>query len=146
MLRESSKLEGNQADLNIITSGLKVEGGVPVETELVNFAEAALGDDTNAISTARSQLETKLGREAMTDAAAVIANFQRMVVIADGTGIPLDPPMAMVTAGLRDELGINAYSSAEYTPNVGPFKRALGSVLGRFLPLLFRRMAASSRA
>ncbi|HIG40624.1 MAG TPA: hypothetical protein EYQ14_08810 [Gammaproteobacteria bacterium] len=144
MLRESSKLEGDKVDLKIITSGLDVDGGVPEEKALVDFAEAALGQDTQAISTARSNLEQKIGTDGMIDAAAVIANFQRMVRIADGAGIPLDAPVAMVTAGMRDDLGINEFSSASYTPAVGFFKRALGSVLGLFLPIMLRRMSKSA--
>ena len=140
MLRESSKFEGDKVDLKIITSGLEVKAGIAAEKELVDFAEAAMSQDSEAISSARLNLERKIGEQGMIDAAAVIANFQRMVRIADGTGIALDAPMAMVTAGIRDELGINEFSSAEYTPNVGFFKRILGSILGLFLPLLFRGM------
>jgi len=141
MLRESSRLEGAKVDLKIITSGSDVDGGIPEEKALVDFAEAAIGQDTLVISTARSYLEQKIGPDAMIDAAAVIANFQRMVIIADGTGIALDAPVAMVTAGLRDDLGINEFSSASYTPTVGFFKRILGSVLGLFLPIMLRRMS-----
>ena len=69
------------------------------------------------------------------------ANFQRMVRIADGSGIPLDAPMAMITADIRDELGINEFSSANLTQKVGPVKRVLGKVMAMILPVLFRRMA-----
>lgn len=79
--------------------------------------------------------------DAMIDAAAVIVNFQRMVRIADGSGIPLDAPMAMITAEIRDELGINEFSSANLTQKVGPVKRVLGKVMAIILPVLFRRMA-----
>jgi hypothetical protein len=111
LLRESSKLTGSEVDLNVITSGLEVESGVPAEAELVNFAEAALAQDNDAISTARSDLAREIGTQGMIDAAAVIANFQRMVRIADGTGIPLDAPMAMVTKEMREALGINEFGS-----------------------------------
>ena len=67
-----------------------------------------------------------------------------MVIFADGTGIPLDAPMAMVTAGIRDKLGINNFASAENTPAVNFPKRISGAILGNFLPLLFRRMAKSA--
>ncbi len=107
LLRESGKFTGSEVDLNVITSGLEVKSGVLAEAELVSFAEAALARDTDAISAARSELEREIGTQAMIDAAAVIANFQRMVRIADGTGIPLDAPMAMVTEELREALGIN---------------------------------------
>jgi hypothetical protein len=63
-----------------------------------------------------------------------------MVRIADGTGIPLDPPMAMITADMRADLGINNYSSAEYTPEVSAFMRLLGRIMGKMIPFIFRRM------
>ena len=141
MLRESSRLEGKNVDLKVITAGSEVNGGVDAELELVAFAEAALGDDVKVISTARSRLEAVVGKEAVVDAAAVIGNLQRMVIIADGTGIPLDTPLAMVTVGIRSQLGLNSYGSADNTPTVGLIKRWIGAVLSRFLPLLFRSMA-----
>ena len=141
MLRESSKLERYNANLQMITTGTEASGGLPAEAELVGFAEAALGDDTEAIDQARNILQQLVGTEAMIDAAAVIANFQRMVRIADGTGIPLDPPMAMITAGIRDDLGINTFGSADATPKVGLMMRLMGIALGKVMPLLFRRMA-----
>ena len=45
----------------------------------------------------------------MIDAAGVIANFQRMMRIADSPGIPLDARMDALTADLRSELGINRF-------------------------------------
>ena len=72
---------------------------------------------------------------ALVDAAAVIGNFQRMVRIADGTGIPLDKPVAMISADVRDELKLNEFGSADLTPAPGP----IGRFLGRHLrPLLIK--------
>lgn len=140
MLRESSKLEGKIVDLQVVTSGAAADGNLPAQDELIAFAEAALGDSTAAITVARAALVDSLGSRAMIDAAGVISNFQRMVRIADGAGIPLDEPIAMITAGMRENLGLNDYSSAEYTPEVGVFKRCLGIVLGKMIPFAFRRM------
>ena len=55
----------------------------------------------------------------MVDAAGVIANFQRMVRIADGTGIPLDKRVVALTADLRDELGLNDYPTVRLTREAG---------------------------
>ena len=56
----------------------------------------------------------------MVDAAGVIANFQRMVRIADGTGIPLtDNRLVALTVDLRDELGINDYPTARLAREAG---------------------------
>ncbi len=144
MLRESSRIDGNKIDLHVITSGTETTGGVPAEKELIAFAEAALGDDGEAISSARESVKDACGEEAMVDAAGVIANFQRMVRIADGTGIPLDAPMAMVTVGMRENLGLNSFGSADNTPDVSFPKRILGALLGNFLPFMFRGMAKSA--
>jgi len=141
MLRESSKLEGNKVDLKVLTAESEGGAGVPAGKELISFAEAAYGSDKQAIATARSQLAEAIGEAAMIDSAGVIANFQRMVRVADGTGIPLDTPVAMVTAGIREELGINKFGSAGNTPAIGFFKRVLGAIIGRFLGFLLPRMA-----
>lgn len=69
----------------------------------------------------------------MVDAAGVIANFQRMVRIADGTGIPLDEPVAMLTTDIREELGLNHYGSADRTPLPNTFKRVLLAWFSRCL-------------
>ncbi len=48
----------------------------------------------------------------MVDAAGVVGNFQRMVRIADSTGIPVDGRMAQANADVRDLLGLNELPSA----------------------------------
>jgi hypothetical protein len=45
----------------------------------------------------------------MVDAAAVIAGFDAITRVADGTGIPLEAPKAEATADWRAKLGIDAY-------------------------------------
>jgi hypothetical protein len=40
------------------------------------------------------------------DAAGVASNFERMVRIADSTGIQLDTRMAALSKGVRDQLGL----------------------------------------
>lgn len=141
MLRESSKLEGNKVDLRVINAQADIEGGVPAERALINFAEAAFNYDEQAIAASRKLLANEIGEEAMIDSAAVISNFQRMVRIADGTGIPLDTPVAMVTVGIREELGINEFGSAGNTPALGLFKRLLGAIIGPFLGFLLPKMS-----
>jgi len=139
MLRESSRVEGNEVDLGAITTGNDVQSGVPAGEELVEFAEAGLGDNIEHIARARSQLEDVVGTEGMVDAAGVIANFQRMVRIADGTGIPLDDPVLMLTTNERETFGINRFSSAKNTQQMGIVKRFLGAILRKLAPLFFDR-------
>jgi hypothetical protein len=72
----------------------------------VAFAEAVVGSDGAAIIQARDDLIAAMGVEAMVDAAAVASNFERMVRIADGTGIPLGERLESYARGVIDELGL----------------------------------------
>ncbi len=47
-----------------------------------------------------------LGPEAMVDAAGVASNFERMVRIADSTGIELGDLLEQASADVRDALGL----------------------------------------
>jgi hypothetical protein len=82
--------------------------GVAHEAELLAFADAAVGDES-LVAAAREALVARIGLAAATDAAAVIAGFDAITRVADGSGIPLEPPKAEATAGWRASLGIDAY-------------------------------------
>ncbi len=97
--------------------------------------------DFVALESARDDLAAAVGGAGVVDAAAVVGNFQRMVRIADGTGIPLDAPVAMVSADLREELGIDAFGSASETPPTGALSRWLGRRLRPLIPWMARRQA-----
>ena len=103
--------------------------GVPNAAALVRFAEAAVGGADAELASARERVARELGAEALVDAAAVVGNFQRMVRIADATGIPLDAPVAALTTELRDELSLNAYGSAQNTPPTSWLARRTGALL-----------------
>ena len=60
---------------------------------------------------ARSAVRDKMGGEALVDAAAVAATFNAIDRVADATGIPIDEERLEPTAGLRKELGIDAFPS-----------------------------------
>ena len=111
MLRASAQTSGEDVHLAVVVDGGSATTSVPGDQALLAFAEVALHDDAEAIAKARQQVRSDLGEAAMIDAAGVIANFQRMVRIADGTGIPLDAPMDALTADLRVELGIKHYGA-----------------------------------
>ncbi len=111
---------------------------MPAAEWLVPFAEAIVEGTPEAIAAARERLRAALGAAAVVDAAAVAANFERMVRIADGTGIALDAPLAMMSVDLREELGVDWYGSAGETPEVGRVKRAVGRLLRPLMPFLMR--------
>jgi len=102
--------------------------------------------DVHTISVARDALVSALGEAAMIDSAAVIANFQRMVRIADSTGIPLDEPVMMMTQGIRRELDINQFAAAANSPKLGALKGVLGRLLSPLAPRMLKRIAKQRAA
>ena len=141
-LRVSARISGEDVDLGGIVAGQVVATGIPGGQALLAFAETGLGDDAEAIAAARLRVREGLGERAMVDAAGIIANFQRMVRIADGTGIALDNQLVALTADLREELGINAFPTARLTREAGRFSRLLARLLMPVVPLLLRRAAS----
>ena len=82
--------------------------GVAGDADLLAFADAAL-DAGDGLAAARRAVVARLGAEGMSDAAAVIAGFDAITRVADGSGIPLEPPKAEATAEWRARLGIDDY-------------------------------------
>ncbi len=74
---------------------------------LVEFAEAAMGADPVRLAAARNVIIQEMGGEALCDTAAVAALFNAIDRVADATGIPLEEEKAEMTAGMRDQLGID---------------------------------------
>jgi hypothetical protein len=107
MLRASSQTHDEAVELDAIVDG-SVGSGIPNGEYLVGFAEAVVSRDLLAITAARDALTQAAGAEAMVDAAGVISNFQRMVRIADSTGIGLGGFEA-VTEDIRESLGLEAF-------------------------------------
>ena len=129
MLRASSKTTGVDVDLDAVMGTNTSGTGVAHGDLLVSFAEAAFAaaDERDAeLAAVRNKLLTAAGPDSLVDAAAVVANFQRMVRVADGTGIPLDNQLNTLTAGLREDLGIDQFASASNTAKVGSAAKAVG--------------------
>ena len=126
MLRESVKLSGGSIDFDGLTDPSCTEiRGVPNSHELLQFTNACLGDDTAALAATRQALVDKMGSGALVDTVGVISNFQRMVRIADATGIPSDDAMLVMSENLREQLGINRYVSAANSEQPPFFQRLL---------------------
>ena len=82
-------------------------GGVPHGEILVGLVQAVLSGDDAAKAEARRDVREFLGDAAFVDACATIASFNAVVVIADGTGIPLEEAKEAATRDMRDELAID---------------------------------------
>lgn len=115
LLRASGEATGQAVDVSAVAGANAETSGVKHAAELIALCEAALGGSAPERAQARHAVRQTLGDEALVDACAVIGNFQRMVRIADGTGIPLDAPVLMISDDFREAIGIDAYGSASHT-------------------------------
>lgn len=130
MLRASIETQGEEVDLRGLTDGKAAgESSIPGAAALVDFVEATLGGNTDEIAVARDLVRSELGSEALVDAAAVIGNFERMVRVADGTGIPLDAAVNVATEEIRSELGIDAFASEERKSEVATWQRLMARAI-----------------
>ena len=111
--------------------------GVAYGAELIAYSDAVVARSP-AVAETRDAVQKLLGDEGVVDAAAVIANFQRMVRIADGTGIPIDGPMDLLSADLRHEIGINEFASAKGRGKNGSVRRLAAPLIRRVALRLMR--------
>ena len=125
LLRASGEFSGESIDLSAVTRGDGKNSGVAAGAQLIAFAEAATRRSPE-LAGARDALSAQVGEAALVDAAAVVGNFERMVRIADSTGIPLEGAMSAATADLRAELGIDHFGAAAHTPPVGELAKQVG--------------------
>ena len=81
---------------------------MPHGDRLVELVEAVLSGDAARMATARTGVRDALGDAAFVDTCATIASFNAVVIIADGTGIPLEEAKAEATREIRAELAIDS--------------------------------------
>lgn len=111
MLSWSSTKSGTPADIDAIAEG-DGDAGLPHGAELVAFTDAVAGVDEAALITARAALVASAGVEFMIDAAAVVANFEMMTRIADGSGARFPEAGADHRAAISEKLHISDFTSA----------------------------------
>jgi hypothetical protein len=142
MLRASAKAVGQPVDAVNAVNGEEVELGVPHGPLLVGLVNAVLGEDLHvldpahvanaantdragdigeipgavgvgqAVERARSRLAEAAGPAAVSEAVAVIANFEMMTRVADSTGARLPPERLGSTQNERERLGVDRFTSA----------------------------------
>ena len=139
-------MKGNDdVDVRAVDGGEHADhSGVDHGRELLDFAEAIAARDENAIRASRNALAAAAGVDAMVDAAAVAANFQRMSRIADASGIPLDKHVMVMTHGIRKRLGVEKFGSARNTDKNRTLLTSLLSPIFsglaiRLMPVLLRK-------
>jgi hypothetical protein len=115
-LRGSAKNAGKDINLRVVLGEEPDASGIDNARALIAFVEAFIERDDRALAQARTVLVGEMGTDAMIDAAAVAANFQRMVRIADATGIPVDEQMSKMTRDIQEQLELRRFASARNTP------------------------------
>ncbi len=91
--------------------------GVPAGAELLAFTNAVELDQGDVDAT-RAALADVIGAQATLEAAAIIAIFNGLVRVADGTGIRLDDGVFGASMEERKLLGINRFAGAENSADV----------------------------
>jgi len=84
----------------------------PDEVLLEEFVDAVVGDDPDRADEARGLLVDRLGPDWLVDASAVVANFEMMTRLADGTGARMIPQRLEAAASIIDEFNLAAFPSA----------------------------------
>lgn len=120
------------------------ESGVPNAAALIELADAMVAEDEQELTAARRRVVDQLGKAQLVDAVAVASNFERMVRIADSTGIPLDDPVEIMTSDVRERLGINGYTAAANTATAGPMRRFFTPALRSLLTGILRFVGSRS--
>ena len=142
MLRVSANNSNIEVDIQAVNGDATAAGkGIPFGLELMKFAEAVVSRDEDALNTARNVLLQEAGAEVLVDAAAVAGNFQRMVRIADATGIPLDERSAAVTYGVAKELNLRRFATAQHTPTGGLKRKVMSWIARPMAKRMFKKMA-----
>lgn len=137
MLSLSADITKSEVDLTVINGDENASTeSILHGAQLLRFAEAFASRDEALLNQARADLLAQAGAEVLVDAAGVAANFQRMVRIADATGIPLDDLSAAISHKVVTQLDLTRFATSSNTPAAG-IKRKLLSWIAR--PLALRR-------
>ena len=90
------------------------DAGLPFSAELIAFAQAIGEWDDEVLADARTRLAAAAGEAFMVDAAAVVANFEMMTRVADGTGARFPAGRSERQQNLVAELDILRFTSARH--------------------------------
>jgi len=106
--------ESDDFEISAVAGSENGDGGVAGGAILTRYAEAVHraggGHDVDLEPITAEMIDT-VGEAGLVDAAAICANFNMMVRIADGTGTPLDEGTIEVSAELRQDLNLDVLTS-----------------------------------
>ena len=108
MLRVSVSQSSLQVDLSGLRTGdSQAMGAVPNARTLIRLADAFMDRDPERLTNIRNEAASIIGELGVIEAIGVAANFQRMVRIASGTGIPIDEPDPDFGTAVRAALNLS---------------------------------------
>jgi hypothetical protein len=114
MLSWSASTTGTPVNLAAITDP-ESDPLLPGGSELIRFIDAVLQRSADCAN-ASAELADRLGTPALVGAAAVIANFQMMNRVADGTGMPVGRGSRIRNAALIARLGLERFDHSDGAP------------------------------
>jgi hypothetical protein len=112
----SSEISNTEVNMDRVHGEAGSDDAIEFGDELTEFATAVASRDEDDLASTRQRLLSAANAEVLVDAAAVAGNFQRMVRIADSTGIPLDASRMEMYQPSIDALDLRRFKSSEYTP------------------------------
>ncbi|MFT4518031.1 MAG: hypothetical protein ACI9JM_000408 [Halioglobus sp.] len=136
MLSLSADMLQEDVDLQVVNGN--GDGGVQYGAELSKFAEAVASQNEPALTQARKVLFDAAGSDVLVDAAGVAGNFQRMVRIADATGIPVDGMMGALSGSIQDDLNLRRFESSHNTPVTTLLQKLIATPLRLLAPIILR--------
>ena len=108
MLRVSVSQSSLQIDLSGLRTGdSQALDAVPNASTLIRLADAFMKHEPDHLANIRDEAASVIGELGVIEAIGVAANFQRMVRIASGTGIPIDEPDPKFGTAVRAALNLN---------------------------------------
>lgn len=96
----------------MLRASIPAAGTHPKASLLEALVDAVVAGEPDRAAAARAAVATELGPDWLVDACAVLANFEMMTRLADGTGARLREQQLAQAAGLIDEWGLRAFPSA----------------------------------
>ena len=116
MLRVSAMTNETEVDLQGVNGdAASAAMGIEYGAELMSFAESLAQRDEHGLARSRAVLRQAAGDKVLVDAAGVVANFQRMVRIADSIGIPFDNMQSDFVNSIQTELNLTRFASAQHS-------------------------------
>ena len=108
MLRVSVSQSSLQVDLGGLRTGdSQALDAIPHARTLIRLADAFMSHEPDHLANIRDEAASVIGELGVIEAIGVAANFQRMVRIASGTGIPIDEPDPEFGTAVRAALNLN---------------------------------------